>query len=304
MRERSAGNRSDLRKRPIGMKPNGRKPIGISRALVLVLVLASLAACGDSDSTDDGGLAASDLNGREFWSTSVVVDGEPVELVEGTRIAVSFGDGSIGASAGCNSMGGGYDLVDGHIVVSEMATTEIGCDPERHEQDASVAEFLGNEPFAELAGDQLVMTAGNTVITFVDRETAEVDARVVGTRWEVTGFFDADVASSFATDEVGWIEFTDESTMIGFDGCRSFTAGVEVADGSTGGPVEGDVEIQFGEIDFDNGDKECADDSDYVKEFQKVFAGGSAVGTVQGDGMQLVNSDGVGLSLVAASDPR
>ena len=82
MHERSAGNRSDLRKRPIGMKPNGRKPIGIGRALVLVVVLASLAACGDSDSTDDGGLAASDLNGREFWSTSVVVDGEPVELTD------------------------------------------------------------------------------------------------------------------------------------------------------------------------------------------------------------------------------
>ncbi len=178
-----------------------------SRTLVALLALSLvLGACGD-DTTVVGGPAESDdssgesLDGRQFWSVSVLENDAERPLVDGTRISLRFNNGNIGASAGCNSMGGSYRIDDNRqLTVSEMATTEIGCDPKRHAQDDFVAAALIAQPRLTLSGDLLVLATDTVRIEFLDTEVADPDRPIIGTRWVVTGFIQGEVHVSMNID--------------------------------------------------------------------------------------------------------
>ena len=269
--------------------------IRLVAASLFVLLVA--AACGDSTVTTDGG--AQNLDGREFWSTSVVQAGAELPFVEGTRISVRFDDGRIGASAGCNSMGGTYSISDGQLAVQDLAMTEIGCDPERHRQDEFVAGLLTLSPTVTVDGDTLTLSSGDLTVTLLDRSVADPDRSITGTRWVVTGFIQGEVATSMAVSVDGWIEFPDASTMSGFDGCSEFSGNVEVADGSVGGPVEGDGEIQFGSWETAPAPTVECEFQDYADAVNALFDTGDATYTITGPNLTIVNSDGNGVTLRA-----
>jgi heat shock protein HslJ len=267
--------------------------------LAAVLILAT--ACGESTivAGADSGENAHGLAEREFWATEVVDAGQVRELVPGTRISLSFSTDTMGASAGCNSMGGAYSIDGEVLIVGDMNMTEMGCDAGRHQQDEFLATFLGESPFLVLDGDQLTLTSGPTEMTLLDTSVANPNRPIIGTNWEVDGFIDRDVAMAFVTDAPGTVVFTDESMMIAFDGCRNIEASVEVSDGSTGGPVEGDGEIQFGQIE--PGDAEGCVNPSYAAAFNALFDTGDATFTIDGTNLTILNRDGVGVTLIAAS---
>ena len=151
-------------------------PSGIptqSKTLAALLAFSLvLGACGD-DKTVVGGPTASDdsselsLDGRQFWSVSVLNDGVEHPLVEGTRISLRFNNGNIAASAGCNSMSGPYQIDDNQqLTVQELAATEIGCDPESHAQDEFVSAILTAQPRLTISGDQLRLATDTVTIEF------------------------------------------------------------------------------------------------------------------------------------------
>ena len=271
--------------------------------MILVAVIVITAACGPGDAgSGDGEVRAADLDGRQFWSASVSEGGVDRPLVDGTRIALRFDGGNIGASAGCNSIGGTYELQpNGVLVVAELVMTEIGCDAPRHRQDEFVIAVLTASPVVSLTGDVLSLTADDVVIELLDREVADPDHPILGTRWAVTGFVHGDVASLMAVAEAGWILFADDSTMTGYDGCTDFTAAVEVSDGSIGGPVEGDGEIQFGLREPGQGSAaNCPVPRDYVDSFDEIFATSDVSFTIDGPNLTLLNRDGNGVTFMAA----
>src|SRR4029077_18267591 len=118
------------------------------------------------------GTPSGKLDGRQFVSVLVTEKGKSKVLVPGTKIRLSFTDGMLGASAGCNSMGGDYQVVNGKLVVGQMSTTEIGCPTNLGEQDQWLAAFLGAKPQIALDGNNLVLTSDDTEVTLVDREQA------------------------------------------------------------------------------------------------------------------------------------
>ncbi len=271
--------------------PTQSKTLGALLAFSLVF-----SACGD-DKTEVGGPAGSDdssglsLDGRQFWLVSVLDDGVEHPLVEGTRISLRFNNGNIGASAGCNSMGGPYQIDDNQqLTVTDLSTTEIGCDPERHAQDEFVAAVLIVQPQLTLNGDYLTLATDTVRIEFLDTEVADPDRPISQTRWVVTGFIQGEVAISMNVDpaQEGWIEFSEDSQLTGFDGCAAFSAPAEVSDGSIGGPVEGDGEIQFGAITSDV----CAEPSRYSVAFAALFETDDAVFSIDGPRLTLLNSAG------------
>ena len=127
--------------------------------LVLMLAVGLLSACASGSGTGDGNL---ELDGRSFVSNEMVDAGVVTPMVPGTEVRLDFTDGSLGASAGCNSMGGAY-RVDGNVLLlpEGLATTEMACDPARMDQDAWLAELLAGEPVLDLDADTLTVSAGD-----------------------------------------------------------------------------------------------------------------------------------------------
>ena len=68
--------------------------------------LLALTACGGDDPQAPADPDQLDLVGRTFLSNDVTVNDQAYPLVKGSQLRLTFEDGTIGASAGCNSMGG------------------------------------------------------------------------------------------------------------------------------------------------------------------------------------------------------
>lgn len=213
----------------------------MQRTVLPFLALAALvlAACGsdDADPADDAGdstlpPAGLDLDGTEYRSTAV----EGHELVDGTTISLSFDDGSLSVNAGCNTIFGGYSIDEGILVVDALAQTEMGCEPALMDQDQWLADLLSAGPAITVDGDTLTLTADDgTVLTMVDREVADPDRPVEGTRWVVTGIVSNDAVSSVPIDPstgdpvVASITI-DDGRMALEAGCNTGGGTVEVAE--------------------------------------------------------------------------
>ncbi len=92
------------------------------------------------------------LDGRTFLSTKV--DGPA--LVAGSVVRVTFRDGGVAVHAGCNSMSGSYRIDGDRLVVGQLATTEMACEPDLMAQDQWVAGLLNGATIA-LDGNTLTL---------------------------------------------------------------------------------------------------------------------------------------------------
>lgn len=196
---------------------------------MLPILGALLVACGSAAS---GGI--SDLRGRTYLSTGVTENRQPKQLVAGTRITLSFAaDGAnVGAYAGCNHMGGPGRIESGRLVVGEMAMTMMGCDGGRNEQDAWLATLLTGRPTIQLSGDELVLASGTTEVRFLDREVADPDRPLTGTRWVVESVIDRDTASSIPIGSRAHLTIGTDSKLTGNSGCNEM-GGAAVRTGTT-----------------------------------------------------------------------
>jgi heat shock protein HslJ len=192
---------------------------------ILTFVLLATACSAELDGGDP-------LAGHEFLSTSVTEDGADRALVDGTRIRISFDDGQLGASAGCNTIGGAYRLEGGVLVFEGGGMTEMGCDEPRHAQDEWLMGFLGSRPTVALSGTDLTLTAGSTVITLADREVAEPDLPLTGTTWVVDTIISGDAASSVPDGAEATMVFGDDGRVEVTTGCNQGGGRFEVTDGT------------------------------------------------------------------------
>lgn len=160
-----------------------------------VLVALTLPACGAGGtaavgppSEPAGADSVADAVGRTYVSTDVIVDGEPHPLVDGSRIRLVIDERSVGADAGCNSLGGEYEMDGDRLVVNGLAMTEMGCDPALMEQDDWLVDLLTAGPVLALDGDRLTLTSGDTVVSLVDGESVVADRPLRGTRWVLESY--------------------------------------------------------------------------------------------------------------------
>ena len=149
----------------------------------------------------------------------------------GTRITLQFfADGRLSAQAGCNHLGGNGTIEDGQLVLDEMSTTEMACDPARMAQDTWLGGFLGSRPAWSLAGDELVLRAGGVEIRLTDREVVDPDRPLVGPRWVVDTIITGDAASSVPAGAEAFLTFEAAGGLTGSTGCVAVAGTVEVRD--------------------------------------------------------------------------
>lgn len=170
---------------------------GASARLLLVLLLALLpatAACSDSGdqepstatpATPAGAstVAAADLDGATYTSTSVTGH----DLVEGTTIALTFQDGTLSASAGCNTQFAPYSLEGGVLTwAGAPASTMKGCSPELTEQDQWLAQLFADGMDATGDGSSLTLDGDDVTIELTSGSGADLSA-LLGRTWDVVG---------------------------------------------------------------------------------------------------------------------
>lgn len=133
------------------------------------------------------------LGGREFVSTEVV----GFQLVPGTQISLTFDGDRLGAVAGCNQLSSTWSLQAEALVVPDVASTMMACEPPTlMDQDTWLSAFLTSEPTVMLDGDTLVLTVGGSSITLLDREVAYPDRALEGPAWTLETIVSADAVSS------------------------------------------------------------------------------------------------------------
>jgi heat shock protein HslJ len=165
---------------------------------------------------------------------SVVRDGADFPIVPNTQLRLSFPSGQqLGASAGCNSMFGKYRLDGNILVVSQMGTTEMACNPPAlMMQETWFSQLLTSAPTLAVDGDNLTLTSGATVVKMLDREVAEPDAQLVGPKWTVESIITGETGSSVPQGATAWLQFGADGRVTLNTGCNS-GGGSYTADAST-----------------------------------------------------------------------
>jgi heat shock protein HslJ len=162
------------------------------------------------------------LDGKVYLSTDV----NGAVLAPGTRIQLTFRDGSLGANGGCNTMSGTYAIEAGRLKTSQLATTEMGCDEPRMQQDQWLGRLLGDAGIS-LAGDTLTLTDGTITVTLLDREVATPDKPIEGTRWVLDGIVSGDAVSSVPAGVTAALRIADSRVQVE-TGCNSGGGAVTV----------------------------------------------------------------------------
>lgn len=199
----------------------------VSALAAAALIAVACGTAGPTDGQDDpsGGAGTGNLAGRTFLSTKI----EGRDLVPGSRVRVTFDVGRIAAHAGCNSMGGSVAIVDGRLVLDGLATTEMACDPALMDQDAWLAGFLDGAAVT-VAGDTLTLAKDAVTLTLLDREVADPDRPLIGTRWVVDGLVAGEAVSSVPAGVVASLVFAADGRVAVETGCNSGGGAVEIDD--------------------------------------------------------------------------
>jgi heat shock protein HslJ len=254
-------------------------------------VAVLLVACGDEVAGSGSG---DDLLGHTFLAQGVTEDGAPRELVDGTQISVRFhDDGRLTASAGCNTLLGDLTITDDALEIAGVGITEMGCDQPLHDQDMWLAAFFDSSPAWTLDGDELTLSSGGTEIVLLDREVADPDRPLEGTRWVADTLFsgsgpDGAASSMMAgTEGSAWLEIGTDGTFTASSGCREFRGSAVVNDGS----------VTFS--DTVQTDQACAPEFEEVDETVATVLDGEVDFEITAGRLTLSHPDGVGLGFQA-----
>ncbi len=195
--------------------PTTRRQTGslarLTAALALLAIVTS-AGCAAA--------AATAIGDREFLSVNVTDGGAPRSLAPNTRIRLNFSGANLGASAGCNSIGGTYRVEGGTLVFQGGGMTEMGCDQARHDQDDWLVAFLASKPVARLTGNDLILESGSVVMTLRDRTVVEPDANIVGPTWTLVSIIAGDAVSSVPQGQSATLKFAADGSFELFAGCN------------------------------------------------------------------------------------
>lgn len=176
--------------------------------------LLALPGCGNESS------AGGSLTGKTYLSTAVVENGEPKQLAGKIRLQFTE-DGRLIADAGCNQLQAPVETGAGKIAVKDLSMTNMGCDQARHATDEWLAKLLQAGPTWKLTADKLAVSTDTTTIDLTDRETAEPDLPLEGTKWRLSTVLAGDTASHQAGSEQAYLTINGER-VTGSTGCNEF----------------------------------------------------------------------------------
>ncbi len=240
-----------------------------------------LTACGSESG------AGGSLTGKTFLSVTVSEGGKAKQLAASTRIQLQFmDDGRLIANAGCNSMQGAVSSGGGKLAVKDLSMTDMGCDEPRHAQDDWLAKLLQDGPAWKLAADKLTVSKGDTELVLQDRETAQPDKALDGTKWSLETVIAGQTASHSVGAEKVYLTISGER-ITGSTGCNQLQ-GIVAKSGN---------KLTFGEITTTR--RACTGDANTLEQTLLGALKGELTYTIEADRLKLRAPDGNGLDFTA-----
>jgi heat shock protein HslJ len=189
--------------------------------------------------------AEGELWQRTFRSTAVQQQGEPRDLLPGTRIRLALRDGGLEAYAGCGGVVGvaadsagvvgvaadsAGVVGGGRLVVTDLNVWRNGCtDDERFAQDLWLAAFLDRDPGWRLTGHELVLADGDTSISFTDSAEVAADPPLADTYWVIEAIVEGDSITPVPAFPQPYLLLPAGQRLEAFDGCNWISGSAEVA---------------------------------------------------------------------------
>ncbi len=183
----------------------------------------------------------STLEGVTWTLTSYAgADGAQVNVLPDSEANLTFADGQVSGTAGCNRFFGGYETDGGSLTIGQMGSTMMACPDDLMAQEAAVLAALGTVETYTISDGQLLLrdAAGQSVLSLSAR-AVEAAASLTDSTWVLTAYLgaqgeqvdvlpDTRVTTNFADGEVA-----------GSSGCNRYFGSYET-DGSgslTFGPL-------------------------------------------------------------------
>jgi heat shock protein HslJ len=255
-----------------------RRVVGTAAGLML------LVACGSEPGTGSSG--GGSLDGKSFLSVSVTEDGKTKQLAPNTRIGLRFVDGNVHVETGCNQLGGKVSTGGGKLKVDGLGGTDMGCDPARHAQEDWVGKLLQDGPAWKLEADKLTLTRDTTTLVLQDRETAQPDKPLDGTKWLLQSVVTGQTASHTVGSEKAFLTISGER-ITGSTGCNDFQGMIA----RTGN------KFTLGELSVTL--VGCTGDVAKLEQSVLAVLKGELTYTIEANRLQLRAADGNGLDLTA-----
>lgn len=184
-----------------------------------------------------GDLAAH-LEGRELIIRSIAEGGEERTWFDDRELRVTFDDGRIGASGGCNQLGAAFEVDRDVLVVDIRGGTEMACAEELMDLDDWLMDVLSATHEVVLDGPDVVLTSGPTTIAMTDRRSVRPDPPLVGTEWVLNTIIKGNGAHSLPRDYVATVTLADDGTFEVDTGCNTGSGGFEQLGPTTLGVTE------------------------------------------------------------------
>jgi heat shock protein HslJ len=176
-----------------------------------------LAACAEP-----GEPAASDPTEDAWELRSGTLGGEPIPMVDGHPITLTFTEDGAGGTAACNGYGGSYTVSGEGITFSELGQTEMACFPEETmESEQQYLMALSRVETFSLTEDSLTLAGESVELDFVALPPVPT-SDMTGTVWVLDGLVQGEAVSSVSGEQATLELFSDES-MLGSTGCRTLS---------------------------------------------------------------------------------
>jgi heat shock protein HslJ len=185
----------------------------IARALLAFVGIVLVVGCGE-DGDEGAATGASALEGVPW----VVVSGLETAGWEQTPPSVTFADGTVSGSSGCNRFTGSYSVDGDTLELGEIATTEMACPPPVMAVEREFVDAFGQVTAWRSDGDELVLSDGE------GRERLRLGLPSPAGRWEATMVRQRDAVASLLPGTEITAEFADDGTLSGSAGCNTYTA--------------------------------------------------------------------------------
>jgi heat shock protein HslJ len=158
------------------------------------------------------------------------LEGQTTERLPETRVTITFADGQVNGSAGCNNYFGPYEVDANNLTIGPLGSTLMACDPnEVALQETAYLASLSNVASYEIVAGQLQLrdADGQTILIYtVDEKTS-----LTGTLWTVTGYNNGrGGVTSVILDSTMNALFIEKGLVAGSAGCNDYRAAFEADD--------------------------------------------------------------------------